>query len=52
LRVEAIRWISPLPFLGLFVSIAAGDQGGAIAFAVVWLAIAVLIGRDRVPAAA
>jgi hypothetical protein len=39
-RDEGLRWVAALPFAGLFVSIAAGDQGGAIALAVVWLALA------------
>jgi hypothetical protein len=49
LRIEGVRWVLPLPFVGMFVSIAAGDQGGAIAFAVVWLAVAWQSGRDRSP---
>jgi hypothetical protein len=49
LRIDSVRWVAPLPFIGLFLSIAAGNQGGAIAFAVVWLAIAALLRRDRSP---
>lgn len=34
------RWLAPLPFLGMLVSIVGGDHGGSIVLGVIWAALA------------
>jgi hypothetical protein len=42
-RADRMRWVAPLPVLGLVLGIAGGDHGGFLVTGVVWLAIAMIV---------
>jgi hypothetical protein len=50
-RAGVTRSLAAVPFVGLLIGIAAGDQGGAIVLGVAWAVVAVSLSRRAVTAA-
>jgi hypothetical protein len=50
IMARSSRWAAPLPFLGWLIAIAAGDHGGSIVFAAIWLVLGYAVTQPQVAA--